>query len=259
MFDEKIVDLKGYNASMQKSLMDKAFFLDKVDATVFIDFGCADGALIEYMRKLFPKNIYIGYDISLTELELARTRLGKDVFLTQNWDDAIDMARQSGGKIAVICNSLIHEVYAYGDLAGVEEFWNFVFDPDVDYVVIRDMCLSQSANRPADPLTVAKVRRNTDIPMLQEFEALWGSIDDNQHLTHYLLKYRYTKNWAREVVENYLPLTYEYFIRQFPKNYQLEFAEHYTLPFLKKQLAKDFNIDLQERTHAKFILAKTAT
>lgn len=259
MFNSEIVDLKGYNAAMQKSLMDKAFFLDKTDATVFIDFGCANGALIEYMRKLFPGHNYIGYDISKTELELARRRLDDGIVLTDDWDVAINRAKKYGGKIAVICNSLIHEVYAYGETEDVDKFWQQIFDSAIDYVVIRDMCLSQSANRPADPLTVAKVRQRTDLPMLQTFESQWGSIDDNQHLVHYLLKYRYVENWGREVAENYLPLTYEHFIREFPKSYQLEFAEHYTLPFLKKQLAKDFGIELQERTHAKFILAKTVT
>jgi hypothetical protein len=36
--------MAAYNDEMRKALIDKIFFLDKVqDATVFADFGCADG------------------------------------------------------------------------------------------------------------------------------------------------------------------------------------------------------------------------
>ncbi|MGA1049083.1 MAG: hypothetical protein ACO3UU_13830, partial [Minisyncoccia bacterium] len=41
---------------------------------------------------------------------------------------------------------------------------------------------------------------------LISFEKVWGSIfKDYRNFIHFLLKYRYTDNWEREVNENYLP------------------------------------------------------
>ena len=59
-----IVDLNRYNLSMSKSLIDKIFFMDKIDDTikVIVDYGCADGALIRFLAPLFPEMTFIGYD-----------------------------------------------------------------------------------------------------------------------------------------------------------------------------------------------------
>ena len=44
---ETVQDVTTYNREMQKSLIDKIFFLDKVeDASLFIDYGCANGAVL---------------------------------------------------------------------------------------------------------------------------------------------------------------------------------------------------------------------
>ena len=56
-----IIDLNGYTEKMRKGFLDKTFFLEKiVDATVFVDFGCANGDMIEFMFKLFPEYHYYG-------------------------------------------------------------------------------------------------------------------------------------------------------------------------------------------------------
>lgn len=59
-----IVDLNRYNLSMSKSLIDKIFFMDKIDDTIkiIVDYGCADGALIRFLAPLFPEMTFIGYD-----------------------------------------------------------------------------------------------------------------------------------------------------------------------------------------------------
>ena len=71
MFDPNIEDIGYYNAEMSKSLIDKAFFIDKVDVDIFVDFGCGDGSLIAFIEKMFPSITCIGYDISSAEIELA--------------------------------------------------------------------------------------------------------------------------------------------------------------------------------------------
>ena len=46
MEEQRISNFASYNANMKKSLMDKIYFIDKTEATVFVDFGCSDGELI---------------------------------------------------------------------------------------------------------------------------------------------------------------------------------------------------------------------
>lgn len=79
MEEQRISSFASYNANMKKSLMDKIYFIDKTEATVFVDFGCADGELIKFMNALFPEYTYIGYDISESMIEAAHINIaGKD-------------------------------------------------------------------------------------------------------------------------------------------------------------------------------------
>lgn len=256
MFDPNISDIKYYNSEMKKSLIDKAFFLDKVDVDIFVDFGCADGSLIEFIEEMFPGTICIGYDISKHELEIAATKTKSKLFSNWNKLTAYLNKIRKGKRVAVICNSLIHEVYAYGDKNSVDTFWKQIYSDNFDVVIIRDMCVSRNVNRQSDPISVAKVRKTANQNRLAEFEAQWGVIDSNWSLVHFLLKYRYEKNWDREVLENYLPLNYEDMLKLIPDNYKPVYADHFALPFTRNQISKDFDIDLQDNTHVKLILER---
>lgn len=257
-FNANIPDMLRYNTEMRKSLVDKIFFIDKIDADVIVDYGCADGATIAFLRAIFPEKIYIGYDISEGELAVARTAL-PDVALFSQWDQLrqhVAELQQQGKRTAVVCNSLIHEVYSYGNADSVAVFWSQVFSEVFDYVVIRDMSVSRSATRQSDSLSVLRVRQLFDADRLNQFETTWGSINENWSLVHFLLKYRYEANWSREVRENYLPLNYEDLIRQIPRGWLPVFHEHFTLPFIRERAREDFGIDLQDRTHVKLIFKR---
>lgn len=258
MFDSKIKDAAHYNNEMRKSLIDKGFFLDKVDADIFVDFGCGDGTLIEFIMLMFPDAICIGYDISESELDLAAEKLGKDIHLFSNFQamkEHIDAIRDDM-RVAVICNSLIHEVYAYGTEDSIDEFWQQIFSGLFDSVIIRDMCTSKTTIRQSDPIAVIKIRQRYDSSRLAEFEAQWGNIDSNWSLTHFLLKYRYVENWQREVKENYLPLNFEDLLQLIPNEYNPVYVDHFTLPFIRKKANEDLGVDITDRTHIKLILEK---
>jgi SAM-dependent methyltransferase len=254
MFDPNIDDINHYNAEMNKSIIDKAFFIDKVDAEIFVDFGCGDGSLIAFIEKIMPSAICIGYDISKDELAIAATNTNSKLF--SNFKKLIAYLDTIRGdkRVAVICNSLIHEVYAYGDDVSVAKFWNQIYTNHFDYVVIRDMCVSENVNRQSDPVSVAKARQRFDRARLREFEAEWGVIDGNWSLVHFLLKYRYKINWQREVKENYLPLVYEELLRLVPLQYDPMYVDHYILPFVRRQANIDLGIDIVDNTHIKLIL-----
>jgi hypothetical protein len=92
---------------------------------------------------------------------------------------------------------------------------------------------------------------------LQDFENIWGSIEDNRSLTHFLLKYKYeTPNWEREVKENYLPLYREDLLAMIPVGYDVIYHEHFVLPYIKRTVKQEVGIEMKDPTHLKLILEK---
>jgi SAM-dependent methyltransferase len=252
-----IVDYMTYNEGMKKSLLDKIFFMDKIDARVIIDYGCADGVLIHFLSTLFPELYYIGYDIDEKMLEKARERCGNNeqrFLFTSDWSKVEEHAGQ--GLNAIVLSSVIHEVYAYGTRADVDNMWNRVFSGKFDYIVIRDMVPSTSLDKVSNINDVANIYKKGDKAYLHEFEKVWGTIESNKNLIHFLLKYRYTDNWDREVRENYLPITREELLSSIPDAYEIEFHEHFILPFLKNIVKQDFNITIKDNTHLKLVLKR---
>jgi hypothetical protein len=252
----QVADISTYNAKMQKALIDKIFFLDKVgDANVFVDYGCADGSVLKLAQSLIPDNIYIGYDFSKDMIDSAKNNCKKlPIEFTDDLEQLTRLTEASDGVSCLSLLSLIHEVYAYGP-EKVSAFWNFVFSKNLfNYVAIRDMCVSRTTSRPSDPISVAKIRMNYDKNMLAQWEAQWGSLSENWSLVHFLLTYSYVDSWDRELRENYLPVCLEDLLNLVPADWEPVYVEHYTLPYIRQQVMTDFGIDLQDRTHVKLIL-----
>ncbi|KFZ25812.1 MAG: hypothetical protein KQ78_01768 [Candidatus Izimaplasma bacterium HR2] len=244
----KINDINSYTDSMKKSLHEKSFFLRKIKADSFLDYGCADGALLKFIQSLLPECKYVGYDISKEMLE--RAKQNSDITFT---DDLDLLSQEKTKNSALILSSIIHEIYSYADPT---EFWNEVFTKiDTKYIVIRDMMISDSQIKTSNLKDVKKVKEKNN-GNLEDFQDNWGDIALNRNLIHYLLKYRYLKNWNREVKENYLPLTLEQLIAELPENYEIIYIKHYTPRFLKRFVKKDFNIKLKEKTHVKMIIKR---
>lgn len=252
MINEKAIsNYTVYNESMRKSLLDKIFFMDKIDARVIVDYGCGDGTLVHFLGTLFPELTYIGYDIDEEMLNQAREKC--DCIFTSDWDEVAALTMKK--TAAVLLSSVIHEVYTYGTRSDVENIWKRVYD--FDYVVIRDMIPSISMDKRGDINDVKNILRRGSPSQIRDFEQIWGSIEQNKNLIHFLLKYRYLDNWDREVIENYFPLTREELLSSIPDEYSIEFHEHFVLPYIKSVVKKDFNIDIKDNTHLKLILKRT--
>ena len=254
-----IENIEIYNDRMSKTLIDKIFFIDKVDADVFVDFGCADGTVLGHLHDLFPGNYYIGYDINPSLIAIAKEKnKGKKIQFFSTIDE-IDKYLAEIGKQHTVClilNSVIHEVYSYSSYEEIENFYEFIFSGRFTYVAIRDMMPNQSINRPADITDVARVRAYANQSQLSEFEDIFGSIDNNKSLIHFLLKYKYIENWNRECRENYFPITTQQFLKRIPKNYCIDYYTEFLLPYAKKQIYNDFQINVKDTTHLKTILRK---
>ena len=252
MYDIK--DMRIYLHRMQKSVLDKMFFADKVFEPIeaVVDFGCANGELIKALHAFWDDCRYVGYDISEKMVEAARENVPQAEF-TCDWDNLGVDPRKS----LINISSTIHEVYSYGTAEDVCIFWERVFHSGFRYVTIRDMMLSEAAFAPADPEDIRRVRENPlYAARLAEYEAVWGPIVTRHDLAHYLLKYTYTQNWDREVRENYFPVTIEEIRAMIPANYRINWQQHTPLPYITWQVKRDFGVDLTEATHGKLVIER---
>ena len=251
-----IINNKNYCDKMKKSLVDKIFFVDKIDAEIFVDFGCADGDLIDFLHGIFPENDYIGYDYS--EKMISKARLKNTVpFFTSDWLE-LETKLFTNKKKALILSSVIHEVYSYSNQNDVELFWQRVWNSNFDYVVIRDMMPTKAVVRASDPLMVTRIRQVFSEKKILEWESQWGDLNGQWSLLHFLLTYQYEENWERELKENYFPIYVENLLSLVPNKYMPIYIDHYTLPWIKQCVRKDFGFDVQDPTHLKLILELTS-
>jgi SAM-dependent methyltransferase len=264
---------------MTGSMGDKLFFINKLSPLenyIFVDFGCADGTLIKTLYGIYGDSCrYIGYDKSEEMISFAKKNFEEvinhnEVKFTSEWIDVIAAIRGEksvwGRKPVLILSSVLHEVYSYGTEDDIRVFWNRVLYHDLpstfnddyfDYVIIRDMMMSEDMIRPSDSNFVEKIRGNKSTSaLLSRFESKWGSIDYNNQMIHFLLKYRYTINYDREVNENYFPLTIEEFMKKFESGWRIDYLERFRILFLEKQILKDFGIVLEDPTHIKAIFRR---
>lgn len=248
---QDFTDINEYNLGMRKAMMDKLFFLPYTsNSHTYVDFGCADGATLSMINDILPGSKLIGYDISKDQLKLAEKNLPSAIF-TGDWDVVV---KEMGDNATLICSSVIHEVYSYCTPREQLHFWDKVYESNFKYIVIRDMS-SDIANTVTSRYDdIANLNKKADQKQLDAFEKKYGSIIYYKNLVHYLLKYRYKTNWARELNENYMamPLS-KLLVYTSSHKYEKTLFEHFTLPFLKAQVKKDFNIDLTAKTHVKMI------
>lgn len=256
--EKPISNYDQYIAGMNTTMSDKLFFVNEVRFDVIVDFGCADGTFLQSISRMRPNVKIIGYDLDSTMLEIARKKLGESAILTDNWDEVVSAL--SGYKNPLLnLSSVIHEVYSYSTSKVIKYFWEKqVFGGNFKYITIRDMIPSVniSKNEINDfKQDVKKVRQKADKSYLLSFEERWGSINDNYRtFIHYLLKYKYTDNWDREVNENYLPVSLETIKTKIPSDYRIVMEEDFVLPYLKQQVMKDFGVELTHSTHTKMII-----
>ncbi len=251
-------DFDSYNKNMAKSLIDKIFFWDKIDATFFVDFGCADGSLIKFLQGLDSSMHFLGYDNNAEMLKIARQKCndGKALFI-DDWNNVrgiVAIKKAEGIKTCLILSSVIHEVIHYSGEKEISEFWDGVYNAGFDYICVRDIIPSRTIDRPADLNDYIKIIQKGDRNKIADFERYWGSLENNKNLIHYLLKYNWDENWEREIKENYFAIYREEFLGKIGGNYELIYHEHFILPFVREKIKKDYDITLRDNTHLKLIM-----
>ena len=187
----RISDLDIYLTRMQRSILDKMFFIDKVfePFKYILDFGCANGELIKAMKPMFPDYEYSGYDISREMIEAARQNV-PDAKFYGDWDK-IDIPFDES---LINISSTIHEVYSYGTEKDIDLFWDRVFGSGFRYVTIRDMMFSQAENIPVRKEQLEAIRNSTYEEWLGSLGSVWGHIEGQSQLVCGLLKMNSTQH-----------------------------------------------------------------
>lgn len=242
-----IANMNVYNDGMRKSMLDKIWFLDKIDGDIdtVYDYGCADGSLLKMVGEICPSMKLTGYDISQEMIDIAKQNV-------PNADYLSTYPKSNLHNTVLNASSVFHEIHAYSP----DVKWDYqnIFNSCATYIAIRDMFYSKHSCHPTNPISLAKVLQHENPNKISEFEAFNGLLVNNKDFLHYLLTYRYVENWDREVRENYFPHSVEEFLSKIPNHYEIVFFEHYTLPFLRDRIFEDFGFTLNDPTHAKILL-----
>lgn len=264
-------DIFGYNAEMAKVMEDKMFFKDLIPEhpDVIVDFGCADGTMIENLYKRgfgHNQSTYIGYDISESMIELARSKFPfapehGSVIFTNSWNTVDEYVKTRGNTSVLILSSVIHEVYSYCTNDKVQEFWDRVLNTGFTYVVIRDMAYSVDIYRETSKWNLERVMSDKlfgkKSVLLKQFEERWGSIEHNQNFVHYMLKHKWLVNWNREVAENYLSVSVYELLLKFRNTGMYEPLYMQRFRPLQDAVYERFNqVCMDDYTHIKLIMKR---
>lgn len=260
------MDYDIYTTEMSKSIWDKAFFMDKIPgAKCVIDFGCADGAMIRTLGKLFPDITFIGYDFN-TEL-IARAMSSApflaNVVYFQIFENVIEFVKSRGFSRDEICinfSSVLHEVYSESP-AEILMIRHAISDIQPKYITIRDMYCDEEI-----PFTTTDHRNILDIITSRqktleraiEFKNKFGVINNWKKMMHLLMKLQWVDNgYKEELNEDYFSWNIYDFINELNINYAIQFECRYQLPYLSEMWKNKYNwYNPDIHTHAQFILRR---
>ncbi len=125
-----IANMKTYVDGMRKSLLDKIWFLDKVDSEInsVYDYGCADGALLQMIGEICPGMDLAGYDICQEMIDLAKQAVPGASYLSTS-------PRQDLCGTVLNASSVFHEIHAYSP--NVADDYHNIFGSGASYIAIR--------------------------------------------------------------------------------------------------------------------------
>ena len=240
---------------MSLGIGDKAFFIKRIKPDFILDYGCADGSLIQYIRHEHPDIECAGYDIS-PAMERHFKDNNPDVPFFSNWNAARSYSSKFHNS-CVLLSSVIHEVYSYSNPKQIGKFWDDIFESGFEYIVIRDTIPKGIDTVKDFEKDVEKVKRKVDPVLLADYEKRWGTLESSyRNFIRFLFVYRYKDAWARESFENYMPLTYNTLIRKIPDNYRVIYDESFKYKPVEKDIEKDYEVPIRKDTHLEMILKK---
>ena len=261
----EITNYNTYLARMDVSLPDKAFFVYRAPlARVIVDFGCAAGNLFRYIRSISNQEyIMIGYDNDATMRELARESADVVCGTMEELQETIErtLAAHNLTMKNVLFNfsSVIHEMNSYE----IDDIFSFIKDLRPGYVSIRDMKFGCKRKPRGNEFRIFSEKYLKQFHSFLDYREIF--LPDLADFAEYLLKYKYTENWARELREYYFfGFAYaEKYYRALIDNhkYRPTWDVNYCLPHFDRQIKDDFNIFFNVSdyftTHEQLLLERT--
>ncbi len=265
-----IQDQSRYLTSLSKPLREKLRVSRYIPrwARMVLDVGCADGTVTLALARMFPRMNFFGIDLNGDFIERAEER-AKQIRIKNVRFEKIylrDLLARPEKFDAVLFVSVLHEFYTYGE--GISSVLKALADahellrPEGE-IVIRDMILSEYAKHTrfqVDAIAKKVSRDRRRRRYIHDFEKHFGKMNSIYNLNHFLLKYRYTGNWAREVREHYVPVTFEQYENIFKLlGMELQLKDSYLIAFLREKWRKDFSLSEDELSGLKstgFLVAR---
>ncbi len=235
----QIKDNEAYLSRMRRTYYDKAWFMTIIppDIETIVDFGCADGGFIQFLKSAYPEYNYIGIDNNPYFIEICERN---NIVCYKSLLELVSIPINHE-KTLLVLNSVMHEIYSYKCQL---TFWRDikVFSPK--YIAFRDMYVrncGEYGSRIEQDFENA-IKGNFMEEHYNDFVNVWGKLVDGYTATHFLLKYFYNENWQRELEENYIPFHYrELHTKIRNAGYNITFERFFGLPYLKEKWHNDFN------------------
>ena len=115
MSEQAISNYNTYNSGMNKSYLDKIFFLDKIEnVESVLDFGCASGDILKHIHDTDPELKLYGYDNDSNMIDIANDRYSDIAIFESNFEELITYLNPETSLLNL--SSVIHEVYSYSKL-----------------------------------------------------------------------------------------------------------------------------------------------
>ena len=232
-----IKNSEQYVFKMEKTFPDKAWFTTIIPKNVntIIDFWCANWAFMSFLKKKFPEYNYIWIDNNYSFLYEAEKKWFRAFWSISSLMEKASTLnyRFNPNKTLLVLNSVLHEVYSYADPI---KFWAEIWQLKPKYIAIRDMCAWWQTDTEKMYKIIQKDIKWNEIKEknYREFVNNRWSLKDRDTLIHYLLKKDYLENREREVSENYLPISRNWFSEILKINwYETKITNSYILEFLR--------------------------
>lgn len=250
---DQITNPDIYLERMSKPLQEKlkvAKYIPKGAKTV-LDVGCADGTVTLALAEMFPDIDFVGIDLNKEFVDKANQK-AKDIknVKFENIYLREKLANPERFDAVLFC-SVLHEFFSYGEgistivkaLSDAHEILN-----ENGVLIIRDMIFYNYEYSSDLWLSQMKDKvQGKEGEALADFEKIFGPVKNIASLNHFLLKYMYKDNWARESKENYVPVSFEKYDQIFSLlGMTVLFQRSSTIPYLKEKWSNDFGFTLEE-------------
>ena len=140
-------NLELYHKRMETSLGDKTdYIIEELKTSNYqqvIDYGCANGAVIEHLAKQFPNITFIGYDHNTRVIKTNNQRIFKEKLKNVKYylflSNLIKENNPKDISTLIIFSSVLHEIFSrtYEPNQWLKELTTYFYD--VTAFAIRDM------------------------------------------------------------------------------------------------------------------------